>query len=182
MRNARFFRGFTLIELMVAVAVLAILTTTAVVSYKRYIRKGRMTEAIAFLSDIKMKQATYFSMYGHYVDTSAAPASYSDSDYYPPTVGDKPVAWDIDCPDDQNSFPGWCSLGCRPTDRRSVSFQYVTVGWQTGDPNPSNAFIQDPTRNWWFAVARGDLDGNTIYSTFLISSEMAEVAYWNETE
>lgn len=174
--------GFTIIELMVAVTILMILTTVAVVSYKRSMRKGRMTEAIAMLGDIKMKQATYFSLYGQYVDTSASASSFTDSDYYPTEIGGGGKTWEIVCPDDQSSFPGWCSLGTRPANPNDVNFQYVTVGWATGDGDPPSAYIMDPNRHWWFAVARGDLDDNGVFSTFILSSEIPEAVVQNESE
>jgi len=173
--------GFTLIELMIAVVVLAILAVVAGVSYSKYVRKARTTEAITFLSDIKMKQESYFQTYGHYVDTSSAEASHSDSDFYPSPIKGGDKKWEISCPNDMATYPGWCSLGARPTAER-VNYQFVTVGWQTGDSNPSGNLIKNPDRRWWYAEARGDLDENNIHSTFRLTSELTEVVMFNENE
>jgi len=173
--------GFTLIELMVTVVILAILSVVAGVGYQKYIRKARTTEAISFLADVKMKQETYYQTYGQYVDTGNSESSHDDSDFYPPEVDDELHKWEITCPQDAGSYPGWCALGCRPTDGET-RFQYVTVGWQPEDPPPSEVYVKDPDRRWWYAVAHGDLDGNQKKSTFILTSEVTEVYFFNENE
>ncbi|MGY1488923.1 type IV pilin protein [Methylobacillus pratensis] len=46
-------KGFTLIELMVVVAIIAILASIAVPSYSRYVARAKVAEAISQLSDIR---------------------------------------------------------------------------------------------------------------------------------
>jgi len=174
--------GFTLIELMVTIVILAILSVVAGVGYKKYIRKARTTEAIAFLSDIKMKQETYYQTYGQYVDTSNAEASHADSDFYPQDITGGDKKWEISCPEDAASYAGWCALGSRPSGG-VTNYQYVTVGWSPEDPEPSEVYVKDPDRRWWYAVAHGDLDEATPRkSTFILTSEVAEVYFFNEND
>ncbi|MDX9886922.1 type IV pilin protein [Thauera sp.] len=52
-------RGFTLIELMIAVAVIGILASIAYPSYTEYVRKARRATAESALMDIASKQHTY---------------------------------------------------------------------------------------------------------------------------
>ena len=53
-------RGFTLIEVMVTVAIVAILAAIAVPSYSEYVRRARITEAISRLADMHVKMERYF--------------------------------------------------------------------------------------------------------------------------
>jgi type IV pilus assembly protein PilE len=52
--------GFTLIELMVALAVVAILTVIAFPSYQRYIQRGIRAQGQVFLMDLSQRQEQFF--------------------------------------------------------------------------------------------------------------------------
>jgi type IV pilus assembly protein PilE len=51
--------GFTLIELMIAVAVIAILVSVAYPSYQDHLRKGRRAAAQSFMMEVANKQQQY---------------------------------------------------------------------------------------------------------------------------
>lgn len=51
--------GFTLIELMIVVAVIAVLAAVALPSYQGQVRKSRRAEAITFMSQIQQAQERY---------------------------------------------------------------------------------------------------------------------------
>ena len=76
-------RGFTLIELMIAVAIVAVLAAIAMPSYSEYIRRSRITEAISALSGMRVKMEQFFQDNRTYVGacglpgTSVAPAPTS---------------------------------------------------------------------------------------------------------
>ncbi|HZY19495.1 MAG TPA: prepilin-type N-terminal cleavage/methylation domain-containing protein [Ramlibacter sp.] len=55
--------GFTLIELMITVAIIAILAGVALPSYRDYVRRGAIPEALAHLSDYRVKMEQYFQDY-----------------------------------------------------------------------------------------------------------------------
>jgi len=53
--------GFTLIELMITVAVIAILARVAMPSYQNYVIRGNIPEATTGLSQIRSKAEQYFA-------------------------------------------------------------------------------------------------------------------------
>lgn len=53
-------RGFTLIEVMITVAIVAILAAIAVPSYSNYIRRARLSETLAVLSGMRVKMEQFF--------------------------------------------------------------------------------------------------------------------------
>ncbi|WP_374591408.1 type IV pilin protein [Aquabacterium sp.] len=64
-------RGFTLIELMVTVAIVAILTAIAYPAYHQYVLKGRRAEGRAALTAVLQQQERYYTQFGkYYISTS----------------------------------------------------------------------------------------------------------------
>lgn len=53
-------KGFTLLELMIVIAIIGIIASIAIPSYTDYIKKGRVTEATSNLADIRIKMEQYF--------------------------------------------------------------------------------------------------------------------------
>lgn len=64
-------RGFTLLELMMVIVVIAILASIALPSYTDYIRRGKFTEAQSQLSDMRAKLEQYYQDNRNYGSTAA---------------------------------------------------------------------------------------------------------------
>ncbi len=62
-------RGFTLIELVIAMVIVAILAALAIPSYSAYIRKSRRTDAKAALLDMASLEERYFTTNNTYSST-----------------------------------------------------------------------------------------------------------------
>lgn len=74
LRSTRLWHGFTLIEIMIAVAILAIVASLAYPSFMGSIRKGRRAEAFAALSAVQQAQERWRGNNATYSgDLTAAP-------------------------------------------------------------------------------------------------------------
>ena len=61
-------RGFTLLELMIVVAIVGILASIAYPSYMDHVRKGNRAKAQAFLMDVAQRQQNYLLVHRQYAD------------------------------------------------------------------------------------------------------------------
>src|SRR5688572_6879821 len=60
LRSPRRGRGFTLIEVLIAIAVVGILTAIALPQYTLYVQRSRVVEAHATLNDIRTRMEQFF--------------------------------------------------------------------------------------------------------------------------
>lgn len=141
--------GFTLIELMIGVVIVGILAALAIPSFKGYVYKGRVSEAITVLNEIKTRQESYRSRHGRYAAVSGdgewAAAAFTPGG----APSSDPVGWE--------STDEWEELGVRPPN--AVRFRYATVAGPPGSDPPASSAM--PNDDFWFAAqALGDLDGD----------------------
>lgn len=96
MQNTPYFmqRGFTLVELMVALAIIAILASIALPSYQQYVIRGNRAAAQAEMLDIANRQQQFMLADREYADLSKLNATgYA----LPSEVSDKyTVTMDVD--------------------------------------------------------------------------------------
>jgi type IV pilus assembly protein PilE len=87
-------RGFSLIELVIVMAILGILTALAVPAYREHIRKAARADAQSFLTDVASRQQQYLVDKRRYAPSLAvlnmAPSSQLKGKFADPIVVDAP--------------------------------------------------------------------------------------------
>jgi type IV pilus assembly protein PilA len=73
--NAHVQKGFTLIELMIVVAIIGILAAVAIPAYQDYIARAQVSEAASMTSGIKTTMAEYAQINGAYPTTDTTPTN-----------------------------------------------------------------------------------------------------------
>ena len=64
--------GFTLIELMIVVAIIAILAAIAVSQYQDYVIRSQVSEGAALADGMKSALGEFYNSYGHYPNANAS--------------------------------------------------------------------------------------------------------------
>ena len=139
MRRNRREEGFTLVELMIVVAIIGVLTSVAIPSFMDYQARSRRSEAFANLSAVARVQKTYQATNGEYYDSGPLP--WPDYTTVTPTglLGTYKMKWDAD------SETAWGPLGWAPEGEVYYSYQ-------------SNVCCADGM--CFTASAYGDVDGD----------------------
>lgn len=174
-------RGFTLVELMVVVAIIGVMAVLAIVGYRKYIHSAQGTEAKSVIQGIRGAQEAYRSEMLQYLNISTS----IDTWYPSSNVNDKRINWNN--PSGAN-YDNWKVLGVNPDG--PVRFRYacvagvtpvnmVTINKMTSPPTPPTLAAGTP---WYVIQAVNDHDGNGVYAVFGSTSLGPEVFSDNETE
>lgn len=151
-------KGFTLIELMIVVAILGILAAVAIPAFLKYIKRSKTSEATMNIRKLYDGSVAYFS--SEHVDSTG---NIIES-RFPATVAAKPTCCvgatktEVDNWDDNDTFE---ALQFSIADPFYYSFQYDSTGTENSSVFTSSAF--------------GNLDGDTDYSTFVRFGSVLEM-------
>ena len=165
-------RGFTLAELMITVAIIGVLGSLAVVSYRKYFDSARNSEPIATLQAIRTSEEQVRRETGRYFNASAS------NQYYPMNsgFGTKRVPWGVGAVAQAHpDFAAWQMLEVAVDGPMRFGYkanaglagQPVAVPIEYASPPAPPA---SPLTDWFVLQAKGDPDDNGKPTVFLAYS------------
>ncbi|HEX6276962.1 MAG TPA: type II secretion system protein [Polyangiaceae bacterium] len=169
-------RGFTLVELMVVVAIVGILAALAVYGVRRYITVSKTAEAIEIINSVRAAQEAYRDETFTYLSTTA-----NLTTYHPEAPQGRKRSWQ------GGSDAAWAQLGVGAS--APVSFGYACVAGAANSTvasigAPVTASLGYPTTSptpWYIVKAVGDDDADGIYSA-LVGSSFTDEIYSQSTD
>jgi type IV pilus assembly protein PilA len=177
-------RGFTLIEVMITVAIMGILAGLAVYGVGKYIRSSKSGEAVAMIASIKSAQEAYKAETFLYLDVSGNNELVESSFYPTGDPDDRLHGWG-----DVSTDVGkaWQSLGVNPGG--PVRFAYGCAAGTAAKAVPAHGTtltLSDwPTTSgspWYVVRAVGDLDNDDTKSRFVSASFTGHIIIDKEGE
>jgi prepilin-type N-terminal cleavage/methylation domain-containing protein len=165
---ARDQRGFTLIEMMIAVAVIAILAIIVVPTFFRESRKVKSaTEIQPMFAEMSTKEEQAKVNGGLYLTADTACPGTASSTGNPSAP----------C----TSSAQWVALRINPPVQTLYCSYVIEIGSGAGTSDPSGFQWDSPAADWYYIIATCDMDGDsTGYSTYFMSSSDPKIQKQNE--
>lgn len=183
-------RGFTLVELMIVVAIVGILAALAMYGFRKYQLSAKMGEATAMLSAIRGAEEGFKAENLTYLNCTGTAGAIGGADLYPrvkASLDDRKASWEMPT---HAQFACFRALGARADG--PVVFGYgVAAGGPGGNVNQSGAGGETwerplptftPREPWYVAIALANRDGDTAYARAMVSSLQNEVHIEQDTE
>jgi prepilin-type N-terminal cleavage/methylation domain-containing protein len=148
--------GFTIVELMIVVAIVLTLTLVAGGAYRKYVSSVRRAEVYSMFAEIRAKEEAYRAETATYLSSGAG-----EADLWPVLLAagePKAKSW-LPVPAGSN----WLAIGIVPP--KSMLFCGYTIIAGPANAAPAGAYgaaafgNAAPTTAWWYAMAVCDNDG-----------------------
>ncbi len=147
MRHSRRVHGFTIIELLITVAIMGIITSIAIPGYLVYQARSRRSEGYANLSAIARAETTYFAERDRYANSGGLPwpdyTSQNDGE-----LGTQTLSWDA------GAQANFAALGWKPEGETYYSYEV-------------NTSVACACTSCFTASAFGDVDSNGLVSALM---------------
>jgi len=176
-RHLRRDQGFSLVELMIVVVIIGVLSAVAMVGYRRWIARARVTEAVGMLGEMNSKEQTYKMEFGTYLplraDNNVTQPSPDEAAaaFYPINPGTSTFDSSRTANDISNNtlWPAsWRGVALNPRDN-SLYCTYLTNVGGAGQAVPAgNTYGQaligaNTAAPWFYSMAVCNLDGPATY-------------------
>ena len=173
-------QGFTLIEVLIVVAIFGILAAVAIIAYRSYVAKARKSEVFSMIAAIKSAQEAYKAERSHYVSTGT-----SEQDYYPQLGSNEPTlkVWNPA----SDGRAAWRDLSVSvPKDKLYCGYVVISgVAGSLQGAGPRGQTLFDnkaPNRPWYYIRAECDFDGKGKPNATFETTFDSEIVYVdNET-
>ncbi len=177
--------GFTMIELMMVVAVLGILTVVAVVGYSRIFKKARSGEIPEIFGELKAREEAYHAETGAYLGLCDQPlgtdCAEGDNKYWPNPLPGGGKAMDA------TALPVRFQNLHVNIGRGSLYCQYEAIAGLAGDNTAMGTHgtqvfgATAPVRNWYYLLGQCDWDAdNTINAQYWQRDDLEIIGSQNE--
>lgn len=169
-------RGFTLTELMVVVAMVGILATVGVASFRKELSASKVSEATSVVQALRGGQEAYRAENQRYLDVSG-----TENRWYPTSDFDK-SKWNFQNPSHAD-YALWRRLGA--VVNQPVLFRYLV---HAGDPGSVPKAVTvgtggwKPTEPWYLIEARADADEDETYCDVVATSATLDLIVNHEGE